>query len=370
MSAIVGIFNRDTTPVDPAAIEAMMDAIAFYGPDRCGMWVDGPIGLGHLLLVVTPESTHEQQPLVAPASVVSADARIDNRGELFRLLDIAPPHDHLPDSVLIQAAYERWGTECPLHLVGDYACAIWDAHKRSLMLMCDHISARPLYYALTPQRIVFATDVRALWAGGVPHLPNEETIAASLEKYPFVPQDDTLYAGVRKLRFGHRLVVHGTEAAEEQYWFPFRQTPLRLRDEQAYADELRRILQEAVDCRVRTAYPVAAHISAGLDSTGVAVLASRTLRAQGRSLEAGYSWAPQPSEAWPLGEQDDRRLIDRVGETEGIPITYIDGTPEDFLQYVGRFPNVGAAPNYASEVQVMRDAARRWCAGCAEWMGW
>ena len=85
MSAIVGTFHKDGRPVDPGDLERMMTILAHRGPDACGTWSDGPVGLGHRLLQTTPESLDERQPLADPTGdlKITADARLDNRDELL-----------------------------------------------------------------------------------------------------------------------------------------------------------------------------------------------------------------------------------------------------------------------------------------------
>lgn len=86
MSGIVGIYNPDGRPVDRMDIKTMTDSIAHRGPDGSGVWTDGPIGLGHLMLQTTPESLHEQLPMLDKTGnlAITADARIDNRDDSFQ----------------------------------------------------------------------------------------------------------------------------------------------------------------------------------------------------------------------------------------------------------------------------------------------
>ncbi len=63
MSGIIGLYNLDGRPADPLLLERMAGTIAHRGPDGIRYWLNGPAGLGHLLLQTTPESAHEKQPL-------------------------------------------------------------------------------------------------------------------------------------------------------------------------------------------------------------------------------------------------------------------------------------------------------------------
>jgi asparagine synthase (glutamine-hydrolysing) len=130
MSAVVGIFYLDGQPVEGADLVKMLDSLSHRGSDGSGTWKRGPLGLGHVMQWTTPESLHERLPFVDEARqlVITADARIDNRDELVKVLRIADcPAEMISDSMLILASYEKWGERCVDRLLGDFAFAIWDA---------------------------------------------------------------------------------------------------------------------------------------------------------------------------------------------------------------------------------------------------
>src|ERR1051325_1561357 len=96
MSGIAAIYNRTGRPLDPEAMTRMLGAIAHRGPDARGIWSADSIGLGHTLLVSTPDAVSQRQPLLAPdgTACITFDGRIDNRAELQRALeaaDVGPP---------------------------------------------------------------------------------------------------------------------------------------------------------------------------------------------------------------------------------------------------------------------------------------
>ena len=104
MSGIFGIFNLDGKPVAPEPLQAMHDRMAYWGPDGSGLWYEGHVGLGHLMLHNTPESLHESLPRQHSSAqyVITASARIDNREEMFGALSIPHPERvNMPDSELI-----------------------------------------------------------------------------------------------------------------------------------------------------------------------------------------------------------------------------------------------------------------------------
>ena len=127
MSAIFGMFRLDGKPVSQEVLSDMKNAMDYWGPDGSGIWCEGNIGLGHLLLHNTPESLNEKLPMVDSLDglVITANARIDNRDELFNVLGISyPQRVDMPDSQLILRAYQKWGDDSPDRLLGDWSFAI------------------------------------------------------------------------------------------------------------------------------------------------------------------------------------------------------------------------------------------------------
>ena len=359
MSAIVGFFNRDGRPAEPELLSKMLNAINYYGPDGRAAWVEGPVALGSLQMQTTPQSRHEAQPVHLQDKVLVADARIDNREELYNKLPIAhSQRAKLADSHLIAHADAKWGREAAHRLIGAFAYAAWNRTTQQLTIAVDHLSIRPLYYHLTTRLFAFATHPTALWAHPeIGYAPNEREIAAYLQSIFYIPTGETLYRGILKFKWAHTLTIDAQSHRSQRYWYPFELPARNLPSEDAYAEALRELLEEAVACRLNLMVPAAVDTSGGLDSTGVAALGARVLKKQGKQFVAGYSWAPPISEEWPRQERDDRDAINHLNDHEQIPIQYVCATPEDIVEYATRTPLMGAGFNYFPERRVARLAA-------------
>jgi asparagine synthase (glutamine-hydrolysing) len=290
------------------------------------------------MMHTTPESLHEPLPWQHPHLdlTITADARIDNREELFATL--ALPHDcraGMPDSQLILYAYEKWGQNCPRHLLGDFAFAIWDGRTRTLFCARDPLGVKPFYYALHGPQFVFASDIRGVLAcPGVPRRPNMSFIAAYLYYPTFMYHPaETFHKDVRKLPPAQTLTINAAGARRHVYLDWEEVPPLRLSSDAEYAEMLRDLITQAVQCRMRSAYPVGAHLSGGLDSSIITVLAARHLREMGQQL-AAFSWSPPPTdEDRPLGEKDERRLVEAVADQEHISVYYAELTEDDLWRW-------------------------------------
>ncbi len=360
MSAIIGLFHLDGRPISREVLEQALVVMSDYGPDRSGLWADGSIGLGHLMLFITPESQREMLPYNSEGFTITADARIDNRHELFNQLSIPLPNrSHLPDSHLILEAYKKWGKNCPAKLIGEFTFAVWDDRNQELFCACDHMGIRPFYYFRSQQFIAFATDVRGLWAlPGVPKALHEfEVVKYLAGSLPF-SQHQTLYQGIKKLPFGQHLTINRNGFQIRKYWFPFNQEKIRLSSEKEYIKKLRELMEEAVSCRLRTTFPVASHVTGGLDSSSIAVLAARKLRQQGRQLNIGYSWSPPKCSEYPPKKIDERDRIERLCQKNRIPVHSILAKQNDWYEFLYRFPWVGSPRNYLYEKRVLKHASQ------------
>src|ERR1700738_4383305 len=119
----------------------MTQLMEHRGPDGAGHWRQGSVALGHRTLNATPESLHEKQPLSDESGdlCLTFDGRIDNRDELKSLLTANGASGRGPDTdaELVVRAYRQWGQACPEHLLGDFAFAIWDGHRKQLFCARD-----------------------------------------------------------------------------------------------------------------------------------------------------------------------------------------------------------------------------------------
>ena len=320
MSGITGLYCLDGRPVSRPDLDRMGEAIAHRGPDGAAAWSDGPAGLGHRMLVSTPESVHEKLPLVAQGgdAVITADARIDNRAELIASLDLRRPAGEISDSELILRAYERWGEDCPRHLLGDFAFAIWDRRRRLMFCARDHFGVKPFYYYASGDLFAFSSEIKGLLAlNAVPRRLNETRMA---EFVLMVSEDTamTFYQDILRLPPAHCLTVSDGSVRLSRYWSLDPARELKLRSDEEYAEAYRDVLTEAVRCRLRSAHPAGALLSGGLDTSSIVCVSRELMEGHGRqplpTLSAVWEDAP---------EADERTYIDAVVKKGGISPDFI-----------------------------------------------
>jgi asparagine synthase (glutamine-hydrolysing) len=360
--------RRETAEVETQAVTRMMAALADCpwesdalrslpgARSRCTLAVQAA-GEG----VASPDA-HTLLPSLGGLTI-AADVRLDNRAELCTALAIEPDERAaLNDAGLILRAYGQWGTACAEHLLGDFAFALWDEAAGRLFCARDFAGVRPFYYhAGAAGRFVCAGGLPAMVAHPVvPRSLNRAYVRAYLQtpSGQFQHPEQTFYQEIHKLPPAHCLTVAGSVLHRWAYWQPQRIPPRRHADERDYLEEVRSLLTTAVACRVGSPFPVGAHVSGGLDSSSVAVLAHRELQARGRGI-TGFSWAP-PAPAGPaaLLPNDERLLVEAVRETEGFPVRYTTLTLDHVLAHARRDIMVRPTATLQCELAASEGAAR------------
>ena len=337
MSAICGTYNLDGKPAPREGMERMLKALAHHGPDGHGTWFEGPVGLGHSMLHTTPESLYEKLPQQDDEAglVITADARIDNRDELFDALSIPhPARPRTPDGALILKAYCKWGEDCPNHLLGAFAFTIWDKKEQSLFCARDQMGFKPFYYYRSPRIFIFASEINGVL--NVPEVPRRlnETAVAYYLVQSHEDREITFYEGILRLPSAHTLVARRTgELKKRRYWTLEPGPRLRLSSDDEYAEALRESISTATLSRLRSAYPVGVMLSGGLDSSAVACIAARGLRKQRQRLTAVCSVLPEDHSG---PEVDEREYIEAVrSQDDNIDLAHVIGegvTPFDDLE--------------------------------------
>lgn len=281
MSGLAAIFNRDGLPVDRSDVGAMLAAVPYRGPDGQFMRIWQSVGLGHAKLAVTAEEQSEQQPLVSPGTrcAIIADARIDNRDELLKLLPHNPPFS-ISDADLILRAYEAWGPDGVAKLLGDFAFVIWDPRQQRIVCARDTSGQRSLFYRLDPHTFAAASEIHQLLQDpSVPMVANEERIREYLVPFSVFRNEQektaTFYKGVNTLPSGHVLIVDASDSRLRSYWELRPPKEIQYRNQLDYGSQFVNLLGEAVRGRLRSSSPVGAMLSGGLDSTSVVSLAQQ-----------------------------------------------------------------------------------------------
>lgn len=289
-----------------------------WQPDDSGIWTNHVIGLGHLMLYNTPESLTDKQPLYNQISrlTITADVRLDNRDELYPLLRIHINQEkQIPDSALILALYQKYGTNCVKYIIGDFAFAIWDDTNQQLFCARDQMGVKPLFYYQDDNLFAFASEKKGILA--IPSIDSAIDQQFLYNQLIFPPEqntDTTLYQHIRRLKPATTLLldVRSKRIQSTCYWTLDANKTTTLNSKQDYYDGLRYHFENAVQCRSRSAYPVGAELSGGLDSSGITGVAQAYLKEQGSSLITFSNVFPKGDIDQDLIKYDEQQYIDAV----------------------------------------------------------
>jgi asparagine synthase (glutamine-hydrolysing) len=350
MSGFGAVWARSRDDVEPL-ITALISAQRHRGPDGVAKWTADRVGLTHATLNAVPEAMHESQPVhLRGGGALAADLRLDNREELLRALDVEPSTGAtLGDATLLARAYESWGFAAPERLRGDFAFVLWDAARACWFGARDRFGIKPFFYCSEPSGFVCASEAQAvLQLGLVPPVPDEEMLLAYLGN-GLEHEDRTALRGLRRLPPAHAFRLDNQGLRVWPYWSLEVEREVSFAHDSDYADAFAEVFRQAVRRRLRVSGRVGAQLSGGLDSSSVALVASRELEHRGAApllaLAAGF----------PAGSPADESVYQRsvLGR--------------------GRFDLVAVSPRTDAHRLPVEDAVR--CLGAprnvgGHWMAW
>ena len=321
MSGIFGFTRRDD-----GALADTMGGLSYwnriYGREAAASEQIGSSGLGcHL------EHFAESFPCGGPildhrGCRAVVDALLYNRDELLPMAELSTDST-ISDEELLLLLIDRKGFEVLEQVNGDFAGAIFDPATGDWTLFRDHLGVRPLHYYRDRDLFVFSTDVRGIAAvPGVDSSVNAMQLYKYITKLDILSQCNTEFEHIHCIRPGSWCRIHRTDdgfkLSEQIYWSP-RRKKIRMKNDEAYRQELRRLVTDAVHRRC-DAVPglLGGELSGGLDSSVIDILVNR----YGREA-VYYSWSPDP-ERFPLQEgEDERKVVLDICEQENISCKFL-----------------------------------------------
>ena len=298
MSGIVAIHNLDGRPVERIELNACHASLAHRGGDADQTWCCGVVGLSNQRLAAETGTEKDAAIHVSHTGlVVSGDMRLDNAEELRRELGLEA---EATDAKVVAAAYQRWGSECPSRLYGDFAFTLWAPRERRLFCACDPFGAKPLFFCARAGRVlVVASEIKAIFAHPLlPKRVDSFSVADYLAEISSEP-DRTFYEGVFRLPGGHWLSCDGQRWQVRQYWrlAPADDAP---RDTGDVVQRFCWLLQRAVERRLPERGSVGCLLSGGLDSSSITALGAPLMRGRGgcwHAFSGSYQHWPECDEA-------------------------------------------------------------------------
>jgi asparagine synthase (glutamine-hydrolysing) len=301
MCGIVAIYHPHGR-VSPEALERATGILHHRGPDGRRHWIapHGRVGLGHARLSIIDLVTGDQ-----PIANENGQRHIVVNGEFYDYeriqCELGRAGHRLrtrSDSEIALHLYEDRGADCLHELRGEYAFVLWDESQQLLFAARDRFGIKPLFFAWHQGALYLASEVKALFAAGVPARWNREGLfnAALLGGRP----SDTLYQGVSQLPPGHYLTAGPNGMQIHRYWdfdYPSASESQAARSDQDWAEEFGAVLENAVRLRLRADVPVGCYLSGGLDSCSVLGLAARHASEPIRAFTLAFDLAAYDEEA-------------------------------------------------------------------------
>jgi len=289
MCGITGLVRNDDKPIDKELLRRMNDAIRHRGPDEDGYYVNSSVGLAMRRLAIIDLQSGQQ-----PIHNHDRTAWIVFNGEIYNYLELREKLEKLghafytnSDTEAIVHAYDQYGSDCPKHLRGMFAFAIWVERKQELFLARDRVGKKPLLYAQVNDQLVFGSEFSCLLLH--PDVGREiqpEAIDCYLS-FMCVPAPLTAYKSIRKLEPGHWLRWRNGEVTIERYWQPDFSNKLDISEEEA-GERVVEILRDSVKVRLMSEVPLGAFLSGGIDSSAVVALMAQESSERVKTFSIGF----------------------------------------------------------------------------------
>jgi asparagine synthase (glutamine-hydrolysing) len=280
MCGIAGILGPPGFDVPQADLERMIHTLRHRGPDGFGFYRADQVGLAHARLAIIDLTTGDQPMSNEDGSIwtvfngeifnyVELRASLQKQGHVFRTAS---------DTEVIVHAYEEFGDAFVEHLNGQFAIALWDIRRRRLVLARDRTGIRPLFIQRDGDRWLFGSEVKSILAASSRPAEIDPRGLAQVFTFWSAVGERTPFRDVASIPPGHMMIVENGRTRLVQYWdwkYPPDGDYLRVSFDEA-AEEVRRLLADAVRLQLRADVPVGAYLSGGLDSSALVALIRRS----------------------------------------------------------------------------------------------
>ncbi len=278
MCGVAGIINYKSCEKKERLLSSMCSYIHHRGPDATGTYSKGPAGLAHTRLRIIDLHGGDQPIHNEDRSIwIIFNGEIFNYPELRKRL-ISRGHRFYTetDTEVLVHMFEDYGTGLFEHLNGQFAFALWDQNREELLLGRDRMGIRPLFYFIKNSRLVFASEIKALFADKkIPRQIDPQNLSEIFTCWSTY-DGATVFKNIFQVPPGHYAQFSKKGLKIRQYWeLPFgkasnREYPKRPLSE--WSEELNQLLVDATLIRLRADVPVGAYLSGGLDSTYTSAL--------------------------------------------------------------------------------------------------
>jgi len=338
MCGIAGIVDLAGAPVEQGAIEQLSQLIAHRGPDGAGFWFsdDKSIALGHRRLAIIDPGEGGHQPMV------SSDGNyvIVYNGEVYNFLELRRELESLgvsfrseSDTEVILAAWQAWGPDMLLRFNGMWALAIVDKNSGDVFLSRDRFGIKPLLYAITNNRMIFASETRALVRSGLVSSDIDTDVARRLlvDAFSIEGSERSLFKAVKRLQGGHSLWIKGGKITVERWWRTVDHLPSIPASETERVEQFGHIFRDAVALRMRSDVPIGTCLSGGFDSSAIICTMAERERA-GMGPRGSHAWRHAFVATFPGSLNDERPQAEEAAAWAGVVPSILEIGDADALK--------------------------------------
>ncbi len=331
MCGILGTINFNHA-ADATRITAMRDTMPYRGPDSNGLWIskDKYCGLAHLRLSILDPTPAGHQPRIEQ----SGRFVISYNGEVYNYIEIRAElkkkgyqFETGTDTEVILQAYIEWGKDCLDRFNGMFAIAIYDIETKSLFLARDRLGIKPVYYYQDDNEFVFASETKAILNGldAKPEL-NIELIDDYMS-FGYIPGENTLHKGIKRLMPGHYAIIKDSQLVITQWWdLKFNNTEDKGFDH--YLTESKKLLESAIDLRLRSDVPLGIFLSGGIDSSAVVGLLANKVKEPLKTFSIAYDFGKN---------FDETQYARMIAEKFGTDHHELKITPQQFADFIPEY---------------------------------
>lgn len=298
MCGISGIFSTQT--ISQATIKHMVGKQAHRGPDAQGIFIskDEKTALGHNRLSVIDLSASANQPMHSHDGryVIVFNGEIYNFKEIRQQLsqrNAAIRFETQSDTETILHAFEQWGQDMVQWLDGMFALAIFDQQLNKLFLCRDRVGKKPLFYFNDGTHFVFASEIKSLLAHPVV-MDKKRVSAAAISCFlhlGYIPEPHTIFSEVHKFPSGSwALIDRSLTVVPQKFWTIEQEVSAdRIENTSSSQQQLKTILERAVQKRLISDVPLGTFLSGGTDSSLVTAIASHQVSNPLKTFSIGFA---------------------------------------------------------------------------------
>jgi asparagine synthase (glutamine-hydrolysing) len=337
MCGIAGIVDFQGNVVESAEISRLTSLLAHRGPNGAGTWfsADRDVAFGHRRLAIIDPGAGGYQPML------SADGRhvIVFNGEIYNFLELRrelEAHGAIfrtqSDTEVILAAWRAWREGMLLRFNGMWALAIYDTQTKELFLARDRFGVKPLLYAMSQKRFVFASEQRALVRSGLFRTSFDVDVARRLllDAFGIEGSERTLCQEVRRLQGGHCLWLRQGRLEIRRWWRTIDHLPAVPKTEPERVERFHELFEDAVALRMRSDVPIGTCLSGGFDSSAVICTMAAHEKA-GMGPRDSTSWRHAFVATFPGASNDERPMAEEAAAWAKVNPTFLEIGQADAL---------------------------------------